>query len=223
MNPILERDPSDPQKDRKEAINPLLKLVLELGPLMVFFFANTRGEWLAQKFPALAELGGSIFIATGLFMAATVIALAASWLLTRTLPIMPLVSGVVVLVFGALTLWLQDDVFIKMKPTIVNMLFGAVLLGGLAFGKPLLGYVFNAAFNLDPEGWKKLTFRWGLFFLFLAVANEVVWRNFSTDAWVAFKVWGIMPITLLFTFSQMPLILRHSLEARGEEGKKTGE
>jgi intracellular septation protein len=206
---ILERDPTDP---RKTEINPLLKLALELGPLVVFFFANTRGEWLAQKFPALAELGGPIFIATGLFMAATAIALVVSWLLTRTLPIMPLVSGIVVFIFGALTLYLQDDVFIKMKPTIVNTLFGVTLLGGLAFGKSLLGYVFDSAFKLDADGWRKLTLRWGVFFLFLAVANEIVWRNFSTDAWVTFKVWGIMPITLLFTISQMPLIMRHSLD-----------
>ena len=214
MNPpILERDPSDPQK-KKESVNPLLKLVLELGPLMVFFFANARGAWLVEKFPVLAEFGGPIFVATGLFMAATAIALIASWLLTRTLPIMPMVSGVVVFIFGALTLYLQDDVFIKMKPTIVNTLFGGVLLGGLFFGRSLLGYVFDSAFSLDAEGWKKLTFRWGLFFLFLALVNEVVWRNFSTDAWVTFKVWGIMPITLAFTFSQMPLIMRHSLDEK---------
>jgi intracellular septation protein len=212
--PILERDPADPQKVE---INPLLKLVLELGPLLVFFFANTRGEWLAARMPALAELGGPIFIATGLFMVATAIALTVSWMLTRTLPIMPLVSGVVVFVFGALTLYLQDDVFIKMKPTIVNTLFGAVLLGGLYFGKPLLGYVFDSAFKLDAEGWRKLTLRWGLFFLFLAVVNEVVWRNFSTDAWVAFKVWGIMPATMAFTISQLPLIMRHSLEEQARK------
>ena len=151
-------------------------------------------------------------MATGLFMAATAVALAASWLLTRSLPIMPLVSGVVVLIFGALTLWLQDDVFIKMKPTIVNALFGAVLLGGLAFGRSLLGYVFDSAFKMDAEGWRKLTLRWGLFFLFLAAINEFVWRTTTTDTWVAFKVWGIMPITLLFTLSQMPLIMRHSLD-----------
>jgi intracellular septation protein len=218
MNPpILERDPSDPRKPDREPINPLLKLALELGPLLVFFFANTRGEWLLETFPALAALGQPIFIATGLFMVATAVALVASWMLTRTLPIMPLVSGIVVFVFGALTLWLQNDIFIKMKPTIVNTLFGVVLLGGLAFGKSLLGYVFDAAFRLDAEGWRKLTLRWGLFFLFLAVANEVVWRNFSTDTWVAFKVWGIMPITLVFTFSQMPLIMRHSLEERTQK------
>ncbi|CAN7750373.1 septation protein A [Mesorhizobium caraganae] len=222
MNPpILERDPSDPQK-KKESVNPLLKLVLELGPLMVFFFANARGAWLVEKFPVLAEFGGPIFVATGLFMAATAIALIASWLLMRTLPIMPMVSGVVVFIFGALTLYLQDDVFIKMKPTIVNTLFGGVLLGGLYFGRSLLGYVFDSAFRLDAEGWRKLTFRWGLFFLFLALANEVVWRNFSTDFWVTFKVWGIMPITLLFTFSQMPLILRHSIEDKTDKAEEAG-
>ncbi len=209
--PVLERDPAYP---KKKNVNPALKLALELGPLMVFFFANARGEWLSQKFPALAALGGPIFVATGLFMVATAIALAASWMLTRSLPIMPLVSGAVVFVFGGLTLYLQDDIFIKMKPTIINSLFGVVLLGGLWFGKSLLGYVFDSAFSLDAEGWRKLTWRWGLFFLFLAVVNEIVWRSFSTDTWVAFKVWGIMPITLAFTFSQMPLIIRHSLDDR---------
>ncbi len=211
MSDLFERDPSDPK--RKE-LNPLLKLALELGPLLVFFFVNARGEWLAERFPALTALGGPIFMATGLFMVATVVALVVSWLLTRSLPIMPLVSGVVVLVFGALTLYLHNETFIKMKPTIVNTLFGGVLLGGLFFGKSLLGYVFDSAFKLDAEGWRKLTLRWGVFFLFLAVVNEVVWRMFSTDTWVAFKVWGIMPITILFTMSQMPLIMRHSLEEK---------
>ena len=211
--PIVERDPADPNgTGTKKEINPLLKLALELGPLLVFFFANTRGEWLVERFPALGSLGGPIFVATGLFMVATAIALTVSWILTRTLPMMPLVSGIVVFFFGAMTLYLQDDTFIKMKPTIVNTLFGAVLLGGLVFGKSLLGYVFASAFKLDAEGWRKLTFRWGLFFLFLAITNEIVWRSFSTDTWVAFKVWGIMPITLIFTFSQMPLIMKHSLD-----------
>jgi intracellular septation protein len=208
---IFERDPSDP---KKKEMNPLLKLALELGPLMIFFFANARGEWLAATFPALGSLGGPLFVATALFMVATAISLVVSWTLIRSLPIMPLVSGVVVFVFGALTLYLQDEIFIKMKPTIVNTLFGAVLLGGLFFGKSLLGYVFDSAFRLDAEGWRKLTLRWGMFFFFLAVANEIVWRSFSTDFWVAFKVWGIMPITLAFTISQMPLIMRHSVNER---------
>ncbi|NTE87627.1 septation protein A [Agrobacterium rubi] len=200
-------------------ISPLLKFVLELGPLVVFFFANSRGEWLAKTFPVLTEFGGPIFIATGLFMIATILALTVSWILTRTLPMMPLISGIVVLVFGALTLYLQNDTFIKMKPTIVNTLFGVILLGGLLFGQSLLGYVFNSAFKLNDEGWRKLTFRWGFFFLFLAVLNEVVWRGFSTDTWVAFKVWGTMPITVIFTMAQMPLIIRHSIEPLTKDKK----
>ena len=212
--PIFERDPSDPAR---QEINPLLKMALELGPLLVFFFTNARGEWLAERIPALAAFGGPIFIATGLFMIATTISLSVSWLLTRTLPIMPLVSGVIVFIFGALTLWLQNDTFIKMKPTIVNGLFAGTLLGGLLFGKSLLGYVFDSAFRLDAEGWRKLTLRWGLFFVFLALVNEIVWRSFSTDFWVAFKVWGIMPITIAFTMSQMPVIMRHTIPEEGSD------
>ena len=216
-HPVFERDPSQKTEAERKEVPPLLKLALELGPLLMFFFANARGESLIERFPVLGQIGEPIFLATALFMVATVIALAISWSMTRTLPMMPLISGIVVLVFGALTLWLHNDTFIKMKPTIVNTLFGAILLGGLLFGKSLLGYVFDSAFKLDAEGWRKLTFRWGLFFIFLAIANEVVWRNFSTDAWVSFKVWGIMPITIVFTLSQMPLIQKHTLpEAKAE-------
>jgi intracellular septation protein len=207
----VESNQRESEKMVKET-SPLLKMVLELGPLMVFFFANSRGDWLAEKFPVLTEFGGPIFIATGLFMIATAASLIVSWIMTRKLPMMPLISGIVVFVFGALTLWLQNDTFIKMKPTIVNTLFGVILLGGLLFGQSLLGYVFNSAFKLTDEGWRKLTLRWGIFFLFLAVLNEVIWRNFTTDFWVAFKVWGTMPITVLFTMAQMPLIMRHSIE-----------
>ncbi|KAA0969723.1 septation protein A [Aureimonas fodinaquatilis] len=209
QNRIIEDAPNTP--GQKE-LNPLLKFALELGPLLVFFFANNRGEAIAAAFPALGALGGPLFVATALFMAATIIALTVSWILTRSLPVMPIVSGIVVVVFGTLTLWLQDEVFIKMKPTIVNGLFAAVLLGGLAFGKPLLGYVFGQAFKLDNAGWNKLTLRWGLFFIVLALLNEVVWRLFSTDFWVAFKVWGTMPITIIFMLLQIPLLKRHALE-----------
>ncbi|MBP2462632.1 MULTISPECIES: septation protein A [unclassified Rhizobium] len=205
----IESD-TKPTKDEKK--HPGLKMALELGPLLVFFFGNLRGEWLVQKFPALSAVGGPLLVATALFMVATVISLVISKIVFKHLPVMPFVSGVVVMVFGSLSIWLQDETFIKMKPTIVNTLFGVVLLGGLFFGKSLLGYVFNAAFNLNEEGWRKLTLRWGIFFLFLAVLNEVVWRNFSDEAWVNFKVWGTMPITILFTLSQMPLIMRHSVE-----------
>ncbi|MBB3964270.1 MULTISPECIES: septation protein A [Rhizobium] len=199
--------------------HPMLKLALELGPLLIFFFANLRGPWLVEKFPVLASLGGPLFVATALFMAATVISLTISKIVLKHLPVMPFVSGVVVLIFGSLSIYLQDETFIKMKPTIINALFGLTLLAGLLFGKSLLGYVFNAAFQLDAEGWRKLTVRWGLFFLFLAVLNEIVWRNFSDDTWVAFKVWGTMPITILFTLAQMPLIMKHTIAPEGEAGQ----
>lgn len=210
---------SDTTPTRQEKENPGLKLALELGPLLVFFFANLRGEWLVSKFPALSALGGPLLVATGLFMAATILSLIVSKIVFKHLPVMPFVSGIVVLIFGGLSIWLQDETFIKMKPTIVNTLFGVTLLVGLLFGKSLLGYVFNAAFQLTDEGWKKLTLRWGIFFLFLAVLNEAVWRNFSDTVWVNFKVWGTMPITILFTLAQMPLIMKHSIEQPAEENK----
>ena len=207
------------QPTTAEKQNPVLKLILEIGPLLVFFFGNLRGEWLMKTFPFLDGLGGPIFVATALFMAATAISLVASRLVFGHLPIMPFVSGIVVLVFGGIGIYLHNDTFIKMKPTIVNTLFGLALLGGLAFGRSLLGIVFNAAFQLDSEGWRKLTFRWGIFFIFLAILNEIVWRNFSNDFWVNFKVWGTMPLTILFTMSQMPLIMKHSVDQSDEAPK----
>ncbi|MDF1608179.1 septation protein A [Hoeflea sp. YIM 152468] len=205
---IFERDPGDP---RRKKINPLLKLVLELGPLLVFFFANARGEWIAERVPFLADIGGPIFVGTACFMIATAIALSVSWILVRSLPIMPLLSGVIVLTFGALTLWLHDETFIKVKPTIINTMFGLILLGGLLFKKSFLGYVFDSAFKLDAEGWRILTMRWGLYFLIMAVVNEFIWRNFSTDFWIAFKVWGNLPLSIVFTLLQLPLMQRHAL------------
>ncbi|MCF4165925.1 septation protein A [Zavarzinia compransoris] len=191
------------EKSGRPKVHPLLRFVLEAGPLAVFFYCNT-------KF--------GLFTATGVFMVATVVALAVDWTLERRLPIMPLVSGGFVLVFGGLTLILQDELFIKMKPTIVNSLFAIALFGGLAFGRALLKPMFGAAFQLTEAGWRVLTVRWASFFVVLAVLNEVVWRNFSTDTWVDFKVFGIMPITILFTLAQMPLILKHQLpEEQAEE------
>lgn len=183
------------------SVHPVTKLAMELGPLVVFFIANARSN---------------LFTATALFMGATVISLAASWFLTRRLPIMPLVSGVVVVVFGGLTLALQDELFIKLKPTIVNLLFAGALFGGIGFGKPLLEVVFDQAFNLTHEGWMKLSLRWAWFFVFLAVVNEVVWRTQTTDFWVAFKVWGIMPLTMIFAMAQAPLLQRYSAGAAAE-------
>lgn len=201
----------------KIKINPILKLALELGPLVLFFFVNARGEAMIERFGVQDLFPEPIFLATAVFMVAMLIALAVSWVLTRHLAVMPLITGVVVLVMGGLTLWLQDDIFIKVKPTIVNTFFGVVLLLGLLFGRSLLAYVFDAAFSLDAEGWRKLTLRWGLFFLFLAVLNEVVWRTQTTDFWVAFKVWGIMPITMIFAMAQLPLMQRHMIEVADDD------
>lgn len=203
---------TDPAAEKAEA--PGMKLALELGPLLVFFFTNLKASWLIEHVPALGRLGGPLFVASAAFMLATVISLTVSKLVYRHLPLMPFVSGVVVLVFGALGLWLQNEVFFKMKATIINTMFSIALLGGILFGKSLLGHVFNSAFQLDEIGWRKLTIRWGFFFLFLAVLNEVVWRNFSDDVWVAFKVWGTMPITIVFTLAQMPLIMKHSMDEK---------
>jgi intracellular septation protein len=190
-------------------LNPLLKLALELGPLVLFFFANAYSDRFG-----FAE-GQRIFVATGLFVVATIVSLAIHYVLVRKLPIMPLVSGAVVVVFGGLTLLLQDEVFIKLKPTIVNSLFGLTLLGGLYFQKPLLAIVLDSMFDLTEEGWRKLTLRWALFFFVLAALNEIVWRTQSTDFWVSFKVFGIMPLTVVFALAQTPLLMRYEAEKSG--------
>ncbi len=186
-------------------LNPLLKLALELGPLVLFFLANQRA---------------GIFTATTLFVAATVACLAIHYALVRKLPIMPLVSGVVVVVFGGLTLALQDELFIKLKPTIVNTLFGLILMGGLYFGKPLLAIVLDSMFQLTEEGWRKLTWRWAIFFFVLAALNEIVWRTQSTDFWVSFKVFGIMPLTLAFALAQTPLLMRYEAATSEDEAAR---
>jgi intracellular septation protein len=172
----------------------LLKLLVEVGPLVVFFVVNARA---------------GIFWGTGTFMVATVISLIASRMVFGRIPVMPLVSGACVMVFGGLTLWLQDEHFIKLKPTIVNGLFASALFFGLYAGYPFLRIVFGEVFNLTDEGWRKLTFRWACFFAFLAVVNEVVWRSFSTDTWVSFKVFGIMPLTMAFAVAQVGLLRRY--------------
>ncbi|HEX7007485.1 MAG TPA: septation protein A [Alphaproteobacteria bacterium] len=176
-------------------MRPWLKLLIEAGPLVVFFVAYSASDLMA---------------ATAVFMVAIAAALAASIAIERRVPIMPLVSAVVVMVFGGLTLWLDDETFIKMKPTIINGLFAAVLFGGLLFRRGLLKPLFGAVMELDEAGWLKLSLRWALFFTAIAVLNEVVWRTFSTDNWVTFKVFGILPITVIFALAQTPLIQRHS-------------
>jgi intracellular septation protein len=201
---------------QQKRLPPLLKLALELGPLVLFFLTNAY----ADRF-GYAD-NQRIYAATGLFVIATLAALTVNYALIRKLPIMPMVSAVVVVVFGGLTLALQNDVFIKLKPTIVNTMFGLILLGGLYFRKPLLAIVLDSMFELTEEGWRKLTFRWALFFFALAILNEIVWRTQTTDFWVSFKVFGIMPLTILFALAQTPLLLRHDMSKKDEETAGTG-
>lgn len=208
----FESAPNAPHTAAEKKLNPFLKLALEIGPLLLFFVANARGEKMAASWPIVTTLGGPIFFATATFIVATLVALVVSYALTRRLPLIPFVTAIVVVVFGGLTLWLHDETFIKIKPTIIYCLFGGVLLGGLVFGRSLMGYVFDAVFKLNDEGWRKLTLRWGLFFFGLAILNEVVWRSVSTDTWVTFKVFAILPITFVFALLQLRLINRYSLE-----------
>jgi intracellular septation protein len=179
----------------EKGMRRLYATALELGPLVLFFAANSK--W-------------GIFIGTGVFIVATVIALPLYRWMEGRWPVMPMVGGFFVLVFGGLTIWLQDETFIKLKPTIVNCLFGVILGGGLLlFDRPLLKPIFGTAFQLTEEGWRKLTLRWCLFFFVLAAVNEVMWRGFSTDTWIASKMFLSFPLTLVFAFLQVPLLRRH--------------
>jgi intracellular septation protein len=176
-------------------MNPQIRrLALDLGPLLIFF----------GSFKLLG-----IFAATGCFMVAVLAALALDWMIDKKLSPMPLFTAILVVIFGGLTLYLKNDIFIKMKPTVLYAFFAAVLLGGLFFNRLFIKYVFAQAFELNDAGWRKLTVRWGLFFAVLAVLNEAVWRTTTTATWVSFKVWGILPLIFLFALAQTPLVLRH--------------
>ncbi|MSO97689.1 MAG: septation protein A [Rhodospirillaceae bacterium] len=184
-------------------MNQWLKLALEMGPLLVFFFGNARF---------------GIFPATIAFMVATVLALAVSYAMARTIPIMPLVAGGFVLVFGGLTIYLENDLFIKIKPTIVNLLFAGVLFTGLMMKRMFIKIVLEAAVQMSERGWLLITRAWIGFFILLAVLNELVWRNFATDTWVSFKVFGIMPLTLVFSFAMIPIIMKHQIHPAAQDG-----
>lgn len=177
--------------------HPLFKLATELGPLVIFFIANAKGN---------------LFIATGAFMVAIVVAMIASYVVTKHVPLMALVTGVIVIVFGTLTLVLHDETFIKVKPTIIYGLFAVILGGGLLFGRSFIAIMFDQMFNLTPPGWRALTLRWAMFFFAMAILNEIIWRTQSTDFWVAFKAFGVIPLTMIFAVSQMPLVKRYHLE-----------
>ena len=195
MTDSTDIKPAEPGEDTGQQ---LLKLLLELGPLVVFFVVN-------------AEAG--IYWGTGCFVVATLVALSGSKLLLGKIATMPLVSGFFVIVFGGLTLWLHDDLFIKMKPTIVNTLFATALFGGLATGRSWLKYLFGDAFRLTERGWRILTFRWACFFVVLALLNELVWRNSTTEFWISFKLFGIMPLTMIFALAQIGLLKKYEASA----------
>ena len=205
----------------RQKVNPLLKVVLEMGPLVLFFIANSRpslfgwlvGGWLPENLPPEKV---TMLTSTAVLMAAVVAALVASRVLTKHLPIMPVVTAIAVLFFGGLTFIFQDKTFIQLKPTFVNGLFGTALLGGLAFGKLLLPVALDSVMHLDEEGWRKLTLRWGLFFFVLAGLNEFVRLTQSWDFWAGFKSFGIMPLTVIFALSQAPLIMKHEIKPEAE-------
>jgi intracellular septation protein len=183
-----------------------LKPVVDYTPLVAFF---------------IAYLIKGLFVATGALMAATVIVVILSLALERRVPVMPLVTAGIVMVFGGLTLWFNDERFIKMKPTIVQALFSVALFGGLLFRKPLLKSVLGNAWQLTDRGWNQLTLRFAIFFAAMAVLNEIVWRSVSTDLWVDFKIFGILLLTFIFTAFQVPLITRHQLPEAPKPAEET--
>lgn len=185
-----------------------LRLLLEIGPLIIFFLANAKANLVFYNDPAQ-----NIFYATAAFMIAIILSLGVSYSRYRRIPTMPLVTGVFVVVFGTLTLVLHDDIFIKLKPTLVNLLFAGGLLGAAWFDRPLMKQLFDGAFDITDEGWMVLTRRWGYFFILLAVINEVVWRNSSTDFWVTFKLFGIMPLTIVFAMAQVGVLARYATDS----------
>jgi intracellular septation protein len=202
----------------KPTTPPWLKMTLEIGPLILFFFANSRPKLFAPfahlVLPPQLLVGenAGLFTATAVLIPAVLIALAVSYIQLRRLPIMPLVTAILVVIFGALTIYFRDPRFIKMKPTILYTVFGLALLGGLYFKKPILEIVLDNAMPLTDEGWRILTLRWGVFFLALAVLNEIIWRTQSNNTWVAFKFPGTVILIFVFTLSQVPLMLKHELK-----------
>jgi intracellular septation protein len=182
-----------------------LKLLIELAPLVLFFVVYARGD---------------IFAATGVLMVATIVSLAAAKFVLGKVTVMPIITAAFVLVFGSLTLWFSNETFIKIKPTVVYVCLALPLLGGLLFGKSLLSHVLGEAIALNDSGWRALTLRWGIFFLLLALLNEIVWRNFSTATWVSMKSFGFIPLTLVFAACQVPLMMRHKTQPQlGDEDR----
>jgi intracellular septation protein len=189
--------------EKKQEPSSGSQLLIDVGPLLVFFAAN---------FFAPVPQALKIFVATGAFMAAMVAAMIYSAIRFRRISPMLWFSGVLVVLMGGVTIWLHDETFIKMKPTFYYLLVAAILGFGLFADKPLLKRVLGTAYpGLDAEGWRKLTRNWAIFFIFMAGLNEAVWRNSSTDFWIGFKLWGAIPLTFLFAAANIPMLLRHGL------------
>ncbi|MCF6272027.1 MAG: septation protein A [Rhodobacteraceae bacterium] len=200
--------------------NPILKLVLEMGPIVIFFLAYRWAPFPEGASDEERQLAQVIF-ATGVFIPVTLAALGWSWFTTRKLPKMAVITAVIVIIFGGLTLWLQDATFIKMKPTILYAAFGGMLGFGLLRGQSYLRYLMGEMMPLQDEGWMIFTKRFALFFLALAVINELVWRNMDTDIWVNFKTFFLPVATFGFIFSQMGVFQKYAIEEEGEENEET--
>jgi intracellular septation protein len=189
--------------DPARRLDPKLKFALELGPLALFFLAYWKFH---------------IFIATGVMIVAVLVALVVSYRKLGRLPLMPVVTAVIVVIFGSMTLIFHNETFIKIKPTVLYLLFSAALFFGIAFRRPMLQIMFDGAMQLTSEGWRILTWRWAFFFLFLAALNEAIWRTQTTDMWIAFKSFGFIPLTVLFALAQTRVIIKHeSKQAPAEE------
>lgn len=178
-------------------MKPIPKFLIEFGPLFTFFIGNWWGK---------------IYWGTGAFMVATVVALVVSWMLTGKIAKFPLFSAIFVGIFGGLTIWLHNDIFIKVKVTLINAMLGVTLLGGLQYGKLFLKSIMGEAVNLPLQAWRTLTLRWGVFFLAVAGLNEIIWRNVTTDTWINFKVFGLLGLTLVFALANAPFMARHMIE-----------
>jgi len=211
-DPLVTADPEAtpvPVTDAKTPANPWVRLAIDFVPLVIFFTVNSLAD---------------IYWATGTFMAAMVVSMIVSRVVLREIPRMLWVNAAIVLVFGGLTIWLHNDLFIKIKPTILYTAFAVILFWGLLTGRPVLKMVLEAAYPaMKDEGWRLLTRNWAWFFLFMAVLNEIVWRSVSTDAWVTFKAWAVLPLSMIFAITQAPIMTRYAADSEDAEGEKASE
>lgn len=202
-----------PAKEKATTLGQGLKLAVEMGPIAIFMISYNIAHRVSPD--------QAIFIATAIFIAATLLSIGIAWIKERRVPPMLAITAVIVVVFGGLTLYLHDPVFIKIKPTIINCLWAFAIFGGLAVRRNIWKLLFGVAFTLTDESWKALAIRWGLFFLFLAGLNEFIWRTYSEAFWANFKFWGVLPITVLFALAQLPLLMKDPMYRASLEESET--